>query len=51
MVKAMCGQNVVYRKTEEQMDMLGLKETIECLGTTNGLDGKDMCRGGMTIVL
>ena len=27
--KAMCGQKVVDRKTEEQMDMLGLKETID----------------------
>ena len=30
MVRAMCGQKVVDRKTtEEQMDMLGLKETID----------------------
>ena len=36
MVRAMCGQKVVDRKTtEEQMDMLGLKE-LE-------LDGMDMC--------
>ena len=27
MVKAMCGQRIVDRKTEEQMNMLGLKET------------------------
>ena len=37
MVKAMCGQKVVDRKTtEEQMDMLGLKETIDRLATANG---------------
>ena len=30
MVKAMCSQKVFDRKTtEEQMDMLGLKETID----------------------
>ena len=27
MVRVMCGQKVVDKKTEEQMDMLGLKET------------------------
>ena len=27
MVKAMCGQRIVDRKAEEQMNMLGLKET------------------------
>ena len=38
MVRAMCGQKVVDRKTtEEQMDMLGLKETIDQLATTNGV--------------
>ena len=38
MVKAMCGQKVVDRKTtEEQMDMLGLKETIDRLATANGV--------------
>ena len=38
MVRAMCGQKVVYRKTtEEQMDMLGLKETIHRLATANGV--------------
>ena len=37
-VRAMCGQKVVDRKTtEEQMDMLGLKETIDWLSTTNGV--------------
>ena len=36
MVRAMCGQKVVGRKTtEEQMDMLGLKETIDRLATAN----------------
>ena len=30
MVRAMCGQKVVDRKTtEEQMSMLGLRETID----------------------
>ena len=38
MVRAMCGQKVVDRKTtEEQMDMLGLKETIDQLATANGV--------------
>ena len=37
-MRAMCGQKVVDRKTtEEQMDMLGLKETIYRLATTNGV--------------
>ena len=32
MVRAMCGQRVVDRKTtEEQMDLLGLKETMDRL--------------------
>ena len=36
MVRAMCGQKVVYRKTiEEHMNMLGLKETIDWLATAN----------------
>ena len=36
MVRAMCGQRVVDRKTtEEQIDMLGLKETIDQLATAN----------------
>ena len=36
MVRAMCGQKVVNRKmTEEQRDMLGLKETIDRLATAN----------------
>ena len=36
MERAMCGQKVVGRKTiEEQMDMLGLKETIDWLVTVN----------------
>ena len=38
MVRAMCGQKVVDRKTtEEQMDMLGLKETVDQLATANGV--------------
>ena len=38
MMRAMCGQKVVDRKTtEEQMDMLGLKETIDRLATPNGV--------------
>ena len=38
MVRAMCGQKVVDRKTtEEQMNMLGLKETIDRLATANGV--------------
>ena len=37
-MRAMCGQEVVDRKTtEEQMDMLGLKETIDQLATANGV--------------
>ena len=36
MVRAMCGQKVVDRKTtEEQMGMLELKETIDQLATGN----------------
>ena len=37
MVRTMCGQKVVDRKTTEQMDMLGLKETIDRLATANGI--------------
>ena len=38
MVRAMCGQKVVDRKTtEEQMDMLGLMEAINRLATANGV--------------
>ena len=38
MVKAMCGQKVVERKTtEEQMDILVLKKTIDRLETANGV--------------
>ena len=37
-VRAMCGQKVVDRKTpEEQMDILGLKETINRLARANGV--------------
>ena len=36
MVRAMCGQKVVDRKTtEKQMDMLGMKEAIDRLATAN----------------
>ena len=43
-VRAMCDQKVVDRKTtEEQMDMLGLKETIDRLVTAMELDGRDIC--------
>ena len=38
MVRAMCDQKVVDRKTaEEQMDMLGLRETIDRLATANSV--------------
>ena len=38
MVAAMCDQKVVDRKTtEELMDMLGLKKTIDQLATANGV--------------
>ena len=38
MVRAMCDQKVVDRKTtEEQMNMLGLKETIDQLATADGV--------------
>ena len=38
MVRAMCYQKVVDRKTtEEQMDVLGLKENIDQLATANGV--------------
>ena len=41
MVMAMCGQKVVDRKTtEEQMDMLGLKKTVDRLATANGVRWK-----------
>ena len=37
-VRAMCGQKVVDRKTtEEQMDILGLKEAIDRLAAANGV--------------
>ena len=36
MMRAMCGQKVVDRKkTEEQMDMMRLKETTDQLATAN----------------
>ena len=38
MVRAMCSQKIVDGKTtEEQLDMLGLKETIDRLATANGV--------------
>ena len=38
MVRAMCSQKVDDRKTtEEQINMLGLKETIDWLATANGV--------------
>ena len=38
MVRAMRNQKVVDRKTtEKQMDMLGLKETLDQLATVNGV--------------
>ena len=37
MVRAMCGQKVDRKTTEEQMDMLGLKETIDRLAIANGV--------------
>ena len=37
-MRAMCGRKVVDRNTtEEQMDMLGLKEIIDRLATANGV--------------
>ena len=44
MVRAMCGQKVVDKKTnEEQMVMFGLKETIDRLEQRMELGGMDMC--------
>ena len=38
MMRAMCGQKVVHRKTTgEQMDMLGLRKTVDRLATANGV--------------
>ena len=38
MVRAMCGQKVIDRKTtKKQMDMLVFKETIDRLATANGV--------------
>ena len=37
MVRAMCSQKVVDKKTEEQINMLGLKETIDRLAKANEL--------------
>ena len=59
MVRAMCGQKVVDRKTNEQMDMLGLRETIadmlglretiDWLATVNGVSWYEHVLRGMTI--
>ena len=44
MVRVMCGQKVVDRKTtEKQIDMLTLKETTDRLAPANKLDGMNMC--------
>ena len=44
--RAICGQKVVDRKTtEEQMDMLGLKETLDRLATANGVRSGVLNRG------
>ena len=44
MMRAMCGQKIVDKKTtEEQLNILGLKETIDRLTTANRSDGMDMC--------
>ena len=38
MMKAMCSRKVADRKTtEDQMDLLGLKETVNRLATANGV--------------
>ena len=38
MVRAMCSQKVVDRKTtEEQIHMMGLRKTIDQLATVNGV--------------
>ena len=38
MVRAMCGQKVVDKKTtKEQIDILGLKETIDRFATAHGV--------------
>ena len=51
-VRAMYGEKVVDRKTiEKQMDMLGLKETIDRLATANGVRWYgNVLRGETTIV-
>ena len=37
MVRAICGQKVVERKTTKQMEMLGLRKAIDRLATANGV--------------
>ena len=47
MVRAMCGHKVVDRKTtEEQMDMLELRKTIDRLATANGVRWYGQVLGG-----
>ena len=44
MVRAMCGQKVVDRKTDEELIyMLGLRKTEDGLATIKGVDGMGMC--------
>ena len=51
MARAMCGRKVADKKTtEEQMDMLGLKKTIDYLGTANGVRWYGHLLRGMKIV-
>ena len=41
----MCDQKVVEKtKTEEQMNMLGLKETVDGLATANGVSCRHVLR-------
>ena len=52
MVRAMCGQKVVDRKTtEEQMNKFGLKDTIDRLATANGVSWYGHILRRMMIVL
>ena len=40
---AICGQKVEDTKTKAQMDMMGLKETVDWLATANGVNYMDKC--------
>ena len=54
MVRAMCGQKVVDRKTtEEQIDMLGLRKIIDQLATANGVRwyGHVLRRDGNSVLM